>query len=243
MTNKVKLKILEVLREDEDEVPNVPFLTWNLVDIAFDTYSYSASEHSWYRENLYGQISPSLHIHRTRNTRARERLALDDCQSLISVHHKRRGINLNALAHRRTGRFKEPSMLREQIATESSVPVPGAFFNQEDSSTRATSSTAKAFCVGEHVSQETATPRRADVVKSQKWFAMLPAEEQLLVASLVQSNSITSSALAVTLRDNAADQQRFGNYFGLPADAVSNGVGDADETIVGAIGVHVEDLV
>ena len=57
------------------------------------------------------------HIHRTRNTRARKRLALNDCQSHISVHHKRRQLILNALAHHRTGRFKEPSMLREQIAT------------------------------------------------------------------------------------------------------------------------------
>ena len=61
------------------------------------------------------------------------------------------------------------------------------------------------------------------------------------VLRLVLSNPTTLSVLAVALCDDADQLSRvcFGNYFGLLADAVSNGVGDVDETIVDAIRVHV----
>ena len=98
-------------------------------------------------------------------------------------------------------------------------------------------------------------PRRAAIVRSgsqcypRKSNSSSESDsESLLVASRASACSVephhnptTLSVLAVALCDDADQLSRvcFGNYFGLPADAVSNGVGDVDETIVDAIGVHV----
>jgi hypothetical protein len=97
-------------------------------------------------------------------------------------------------------------------------------------------------------------PRRAAIVRSGSQCyprKSNSSSESLFVASrasaVLSNPTIGSSVLAVTLCDDANQLELsrvcFGNHFGLPADAVSNGVGDVDETIIDAIGVHVKDLV
>ena len=105
------------------------------------------------------------------------------------------------------------------------------------------------FLVGRHAPKESG---RVEVVGD-----VARAEEQLArrrVARLGLRGRdlgiLHHVVLAVTLRDDAdrLGRVRFGNHFGGAvgslADPVANedGIGDADETVVDAIGVHVEDL-
>ena len=235
-------------------------------------------------------------LHRTGDTRARERLALDDRQSLARIRHKRRQLDLHALLHLGARLLQKPAMLRKQIATARFGVVrarAGRVLQRRELFRARDLEHGKARRVREHVKDEELelhpvrlgrldgravreghvrdllardverevvfegrdAPEergRVEVVRD-----VARAEEQLArrrVARLCLRGGdlgvLDHVVLAVAERDDAdrLGRVRFGNYFGgavgllVNAVADKDGVGYADETVVNAIGVYVEDL-